>query len=215
MKDNVFIKVFERGKLRTTRSGHNVWVENGNQFLAQLISFLQFSPDVPERTDRVRYMGFGIGSVAQGDISSVSAPPFSTSYPAGDDPNATTGNTYNKDYPISPMISTLERPVRVTGGTNPYSTAPPSDIWLVEHPDFFTTHQSLTSVNFHGIVSGPDGDVAYGPFTSVPLSEVGLFTDAVPVSPFVPFSPLVAYFSFDTIPMTPDTVVELIWTVSF
>jgi hypothetical protein len=214
VKDNVDIKYYERGKLVGTRNGHNVWVQNGNQFLSQLIAYASFSPLTTERDDRIRYMGVGIGGKQQGSGLAFTGA-METSYPWGSDPHGTNGQQYSKEYPIDPFIGTLERPVRVSGTENDYTSAEPTDVWLIDTPSFFITRQSSTSVNYHGRVSGLAGDVVYGSFTTVPLSEVGLFTSALAVSKFFAYSPLVAYFSFDTIPMTASTVVEFVWTVRF
>lgn len=214
MKDNVIIKVYERGKLKTSRTGHNVWVQNGNQLLSQLIAFSSFDPLTTERDDRPRYMGVGIGGTKQGS-GTADTSPVVDAYPAGFDPHGTAGRQYSKEYPVDPFIGTLERPVRISGSENPYATAPGTDVWLLDTPSFFVTRQTTTSVNYHGRISGPDGDVVYGSLASVPISEVGLFTNGPDVSKFTPYSPLVAYFSFDTIPMTSGTVVEFVWTVRF
>ena len=213
-EDNVLIKIRERGKLIGTRSGHNTWVENGRKYLSELITYSSFSPLTTVRSDRLRYMGVGIGSAGQNNPSVADSPPFSTAYPAGFDPNATNGHSYDRLLPVSPPVSTLERPVRVTGGSTPYPGVP-ADVWLIEHPNFYLTHPNPMYVAAHGKLNGPGGDVAYGSFTSVPLSEVGLFTDAVTTSKNKPYSPLVAYYSFDTIMMSSVTEVEFIWTVRF
>jgi hypothetical protein len=212
VKNNVLITVRERGKIVTRRDGHNVWVEAGNQFLSQLISYSSYSPLTPERSDRIRYAGLGIGGVGQSDPGADAAP-FTTYYPAGSDPHATDGHSYNKDYPINPAITTLERPVRCfLGSWDPYTAPNPLDEWLIYRS--FPTHQTLTSFSLHSIVSGPVGDVIDGTtLTYMPLSEIGLFTSAAALDE--PFNPLVAYFSFDTIQMTPDTVIDIVWTVRF
>jgi hypothetical protein len=53
---------------------------------------------------------------------------------------------------------------------------------------------------------------------TVPLTEAGLHTDEAAVLPTagtLPFNPVMAYVSFDTILVTPNTVVEFIWSVKF
>lgn len=55
----------ERGKLvpGTRRLGHNIWTLTGREHLTQLMSYSSYGPPaVAARTDRVRYIGFGIGS---------------------------------------------------------------------------------------------------------------------------------------------------------
>jgi hypothetical protein len=214
VKVNVHIKVYEQGRLIEERVGHNNWVNRGRAWLANVISMSSFGPDVPEAPYHVRYMGFGIGGVRQ-PIGLADVAPLSVSYPAGFDPNATAGHAYNKDFPISPEISTLERPVRITGGVLPYAAAPPWDIWLVDTPDLFFTHPTLYQLGVHATLDGPAGDVAYAPFTDVPLSEIALFSDEPSVSPLIPYSPILTYFSFDPVWFTAARVLEVSWYIHF
>lgn len=214
MKSNVAIKVYERGKLITQRDGHNVWVDRGRQYLAGMVGYLSATP-TPERVERVRYMGLGIGSEQQTRPDLADAPPLSTSYPSGYDPNATNGHAYRKSYSIEPPISTLERPVRITGGSNPYPTAAGTDVWLIDHPALYFTHMSLYELTAHGLVDCGAGELIYSPFTEMPLSEMALMVDEVAVTPHTAYSPVVAYFSFDTILLDASNVIEVIWRARF
>jgi hypothetical protein len=211
VRDNVFITARERGKIVARREGHNVFVTRGHQWLAELVSCTSFSPETPERNDRIRYMQFGIGGNMQ-THPMADLPPLSTSYSVGKDPNLTPGHSYNKEYPIYPPISTLERPVRISGGTADYPGVG-TDVWLVDKPKLFTTHPSLYDMAVHGLLSGPDGDVTYGVFGSMPLAEVGLLADSVGVGIDTAYSPIVAYYTFDTILMSPTMEIETIWTL--
>ena len=215
MRHNVNITVRERGKIVASREAHNVWVDNGRQYLTEMVGYSDYTGPTPERVDRIRHMEVGIGGTNQTRADLADAAPFSTSYPAGFDPNATNGHEYRKEYPIDPLISTLERPVRLSGGTNPYATSV-GDTWLIDHPDIFFTHMSLYEVTAHGFIDCTAGDLIYGPFTSMPMSELGLLTDesgAVGVS--IPYSPVVGYFSFDTILLNSNNFIEIIWRVRF
>lgn len=224
MRSNVHITIRERGKLIGRREGHNVWVDRGRQYLAESIALTSFGPDVAERTDRLRYFGAGIGGNRQVGIPIAAV---DTAYPAGSDPFTTTGKEYSKSFPfihdIGPPLShspltTLERPVRITGGSNPYGSAVVGDRWLVDTPDFFTSHLTLTEATVHAVIDGTGGDIAYGGFTDVPLSEAGLFMDEAGVDPTdgtVPFKPLMAYITFDTITLNSSLQLEFIWSVRF
>jgi len=207
--------VRERGKLVTTREGHNIMVDAGRAWLASLISYSQFSPDVGETSDRIRYMGAGIGGVSQGNIPATISAPIVTTYPVGFDPTTSGGNDYNDEFPVAPLITTLERPVKISGSTNPYAAAPGTDVWLMDTPNarFFNTHQDLTSATFHGRLVGAETILAG--FTSLPLSEVGLFTDGTGVDINSAYSPIIAYFSFDTIQKNSSNTVEFIWSLRF
>lgn len=66
----------ERGKLvpGTHRSGKNIWTLTGSEYLPRLMSYAQYnnvSADVPARNDRIRYVGFGIGT--QPEVTSVTS----------------------------------------------------------------------------------------------------------------------------------------------
>lgn len=216
MKNNVFVKVYERGKLVTTREGHNVWVSCGHQYIAEMLGYTEYTGPTPERSDRIRYLGLGIGGDKQTRPDLTESAPIVSAYPAGYDPYATTGREYRKEYPIDPLITTLERPVRITGGTNPYASAAPTDVWLVDSPDLFFTHLSLYEVTVHALVDCGAGQVIYSTLTDMPLSEVALFTDREgDVDINIPYSLLVGYFSFDTILVNSGHVLEFVWRVRF
>jgi hypothetical protein len=222
--NNVRIEIRERGKLMGTRLVHNTWVDRGCAYLASSIALSSFGPDVAEREDRVRYFGVGIGGYQQ---QAVVPAAVDTAYPAGSDPFGTVGNEYREDFPFivnsSPPpshlpITTLERPVRITGGSNPYSTAVAGDRWLVDTPSFWVTHLTTTELTVHARIDPGAGDVVYGSFVDVPLSEAGLFTDEAAVDPTdgtAPFKPLMTYVTFDTITLSSSVVLEFIWSVRF
>jgi hypothetical protein len=167
----------------------------------------------PLETGRVKYMGFGIGGRLQGSSTAFAAP-YDTSYQPGEDPNATAGNKYDTRFPTAPSIASLERPVRISGTEDPYP-GDPADVWLVQDPKFTSFIAGTGIIKFHGTVDGPSGDIAYGSFTDVPLSEVGLFLSDADVNDAYNVSKLVAYHSFATILFTAGTQMELVWTVSF
>lgn len=167
----------------------------------------------PLDTRRIKYMGFGIGGNEQSSVVS-SVPPVSTAYPPGFDPNATTGSEYRKEYPIDPLITSLERPVRISGGVVPYP-GDPGDVWLVQDPNFVNYIPAPGVMTFQGVVDGAAGDMLYGPFIEMPLSEVGLFLSDADVNDDYNPGKLVAYYSFGTIMLTVGVKLELVWTVSF
>lgn len=81
-KETVYVEGFfsavcrERGKLvfGSRREGKNIWTLTGREFLARLMSYAAYgpspsSPDTPARNDRIRYIGFGIGTTPE--VSSV------------------------------------------------------------------------------------------------------------------------------------------------
>lgn len=63
---NIFIEVRERGKLVTSRQGHNVFTDTGRDWLSKLAAWQTIgSPDVPYTQRRVRWMGLGTGTQAE------------------------------------------------------------------------------------------------------------------------------------------------------
>lgn len=220
MIDNVQIIHRRDRKIVDRHHGHNVFVDAGRQYLSGLISLLTHDPDVPNRADRIKHMGFGIGGMLQ-HSPSVNAAPFSTTYPAGSDPNVTTGKEYDDNFPSKPLgsvggvIATLERPVRIAGGSTAYP-GDAGDQWLTtaSSPKFIMTHPTATETRFHAFFDAGAGDFLYGPYLLMPLSEVGLFTSAS-TTPGVPFNQLVAYHNFATIELSPQSELEVIWDVRF
>ncbi len=220
MRKNVCIIHRQRGKIVDRREGHNILVDVGRQYLAEVIGLLTQNPDVPERLDRIKHMGFGIGGNKQFSPA-VSAAPLSTSYPVGSDPNMTTGMEHDESFPTKPLgsgggfITTLERPVRIAGGSTAYP-GDPGDQWLstAQSPKFITTHPTVSETRFHAFFDAGAGDFLFGPFLAMPLSEAGLFTSAA-TSLGVPFNQLVAYHTFATIELSAHSEIEMIWDVKF
>lgn len=201
VRNNLRLVVRERGKLVTVRDGHNIWVDLGREYLSKLVALTSYGPDTPERDDRIKYIGFGIGGSRQVAVGVANSPPMSTAYPGS-----------NTQTDLDPAVTTLERPVRVSGTTTtPSSPYSPSDLWLgtVQAP---AIHSTPTEVTFRRLFG--QTELSYSSFTSVPLSEVGLFTSAaVPIGE--PFNTLVAYDTFDTISKTGAFEIEVEWTVRF
>lgn len=214
MKPNVFIKARRNGKLFFDWEGHNVWTDHGRAYLAQMLAFTSFGPDTPViATSRIKHMTVGVGGNLQGAIPA----PVTTGYPAGFDPNATAGNAYNHLYPVVPPISTLERPVRFSGGTNPYNTAAGGDVWLstTALPKFFTQRPGNGVLAVKLFISGSGGDVAYSTFTNVPLSEAGLVLSG-DANVNAAYNLVVAYINFPPkLVITNVVEAELTWLVQF
>ena len=198
VKQNLSIVARERGKIVARRDGHNIWLDLGREYLAQLISYNSISPLVPARDDRIRYMGVGIGGTRQIALSVANASPLSDAYPGS--------NTQTDD---DASVTTLERPVRLTGTATaaPYNV---SDAWIgdVQAPPVFPT---ATSVTFKRLIT--QLQVSYTPYLVVPLSEIGLFTaDAIPN---VYNNTIVAYDTFESLAKTDAFELEVSWTIRF
>ena len=209
--NNVFIEHRRGGVLVEIREMHNVWTYFGKQYLSQLVSYQAIDSiggDVPQTSYRVRYLGLGIGGCEAASVAYESA--FLSAYPPGEDPNATAGNVYNKIDPTSPVISTLERPVRVSGGATPYPGSA-GDVWLFGPPNFSAHYRDTNSVTFETTVDCTTGALVYGTFSFMPISEAGLFHAGA--SPGTAYNSAIAYINFATITLRSDSVIKFYWTM--
>ncbi len=206
---NLEIDLFERGKRKRWHQSsrfalHNIVTNTGRQFLAENMTASSFGVGTFVRTqDTVaRYIGFGIGGNRQFDPSA-SASPYSDTYPAG---YAGTNSQTDSDV----TVSILERPVQVTD----------APLWMRElnTPGTFPTVQSTKL-----ITTFSDTDINFGSFTSVPLSEIGLYSSAADPTVFNGAgstypgtgSGLIAYDTFNTISKTGIFSIEVRWEWRF
>lgn len=195
---NLKITARERGKIVAHREGHNIFLDLGREWLAELIAYASFGPDTLERDDRVRYMGFGIGGTRQLALPTANGVPMITAYP---------GTNVQTD--TDPTVIGLERPVRLGGSEDPYP-GQVADVWLgqIQAPP---VHTLATEVTFRRLFV--QTEVSYGSFNTVPLSEIALFTAAA--NPNVFNNTAVAYDTFDTISKTGAVQLEVEWTLKF
>jgi len=203
VKSNLRLTMRDRGKIVGHRQGHNIWLNLGREYLAQLIAYTSFTPLTPERNDRVQYMGLGIGGTQQLAISAANSSPLGGATP----PNDYAGTNLQVD--TDPAVTRLERPVRLSGSATPYPGLG-GDIWLgqIQAP---ASHPTATQVTFTRLFT--QLDVSYSPYLSVPLSEVMLFTSAA--SPNAWNNTGIAYDTFDTLSKTNAFELEVAWTVRF
>lgn len=198
VKSNLRLIARERGKIIARREGHNIFLNLGREWLAQLVAYASFGPPVPERNDRVQYMGVGVGGNRQLALGVANASPIVTAYP---------GTNVQTD--TDPTVTKLERPVRISGSSDPYP-GQGGDVWLsqVTAP---TVHPVATQTTFQHLFT--QTDVSYSPFLTVPLSEVGLFTGAANINVYN--NTAIAYDTFDTISKTVAFELEVDWTLRF
>jgi hypothetical protein len=198
VKSNLSLVMRDRGKIIARRDGHNIWLNLGREYLAQLIAYSSYTPLTPERDDRIRYMGLGIGGSRQLALGTANAAPLVIAYPGS-----------NLQTDIDPTVIRVERPVRVTGGTTAYPGAG-GDVWLgqVQAP---ATHPVATQTTMSRLFT--QTDVSYSTFLTVPLSEIGLFVGSA--DPAVYNNTAIAYDTFDTISKTVAFELEVAWTIRF
>jgi len=199
---NLILTARERGKIVARRQGHNIWLDLGREYLASLICYLNYADTnnpTPERNDRIRYMGLGIGGTRQLALGTANSAPMTPAYAGA-----------NTQDDITPTVTRIERPVRVTGGSDSFPYADVSNRWLgqVQVP---VLHPVTTQSTFKRLFT--ETELSYAPFLSVPLSEIGLFTHLAATNIYNN-SP-VAYDTFDTISKTSAFSLEIDWTIRF
>ncbi len=208
VKQNIHIVARERGKVVATRDSHNIFVDLGREWLTRLISYQSYGPDVAQRDDRIRYMGFGIGGTKQLLPAIADANPLGGvggAYEAGSAP----GIGSNVQTDLDRTVISLERPVRVSGTSSGYPGVN-GDVWVgqIQAP---AAHSTSNSVSFRRLFT--QQEISYLPFSSVPLSEVGLYTSLA--NPGFYLNTLVAYDTIDVISKTSALSIEVTWTFNF
>ena len=201
VRTNLLIRTFERGKCVESRDVHNIVLTAGRVWIAQLIGYASFSPLATVRDDRVKYIGLGIGGNRQKQpATSANVPPLSTAYPG-----------LNNQTDTNPAVTALQRPVRLSGGTNAYP-GDVGDVWLgqVAAPPVFST-PIPKSVTFSRLFTKTE--ISYGPYLSVPISEAGLFTSIVSSSGSA-FQQPICYDTFDSLSKTTAFELEVQWTLN-
>lgn len=206
VKQNVLIIARERGKIVRREQGHNIFLNVGREWISKVISYdtlpaigvAAAETDAAE-SNRIRYFGFGIGSTAQVyPAATFTTPPLDV-----------WGATFTQTN-IDPEVYKLETPVPISATVDPF----PNDyIWMaqvVAPPDRPTTG----AVRFSRILT--QTEISFGSFALVPLSEIGLFTEAASYNTKPTGSgPMVAYETFSSIPKSPAVEIEIQWMFRF
>lgn len=207
VESNVELRLVDpkTSKVKEKRRSHNIFVNYGRDWLAQLIG-LQAGA-VPFRTDRPRYIAFGVGGTSQlvaADTIRLTYPQYPNEWGTA---NPGSGDPIQTD--IDPSVLGMEWPVeRITGD---YYDA-------VALPNTYPT--GTTGVVRFTSVLGLN-EVSIGATPSVPISEIGLFTESITVSdpPTVAALPaekyMIAYNTFDTLSKTTSFVLEVDWELRF
>jgi hypothetical protein len=210
------------GRIVEKRSDHNIFLDYGREWISELIALQPV--DVYFRTDRIAYMAFGIGGtrqrVASATLRATTGSGYGyTGFP--DDwtaPSGTAGSGSPTADPaqtdVDPTVTGLEYPVEVTSGDYYDDISQPA------------TFPQPGIVRFTAVVGYTE--ISFGTYTSVPLSEIGLFTQAVsdtwvPAGPGRGDAPLpspparymVAYNTFDTLHKTSAYVLQIDWELRF
>lgn len=203
VRSNLKLTMRERGKIVARREGHNIWLNQGRNYLARLISY--DTGEVPFEDNRVKYMGLGIGGTRQNSLAVANSPPVSPTGSGGFYPAGT-----NLQVDTDPTVEMLERPVQVT--------AAPLFLKQVTMPPIFQPRSDLAPSNplntqseFHCLFEVTD--VNFGSLLSVPVSEVMLYTAAA--DPSLGINHGIAYDTFDSLSKTAAFDLEIVWTIRF
>lgn len=207
---NIELLVRERGKIVSRRETHNIITNIGRQFLAEVITPATLGPGAAfTRTSNqiIRYIGFGIGGDRQTDAAAAAAP-YSTDYP---------GTNTQTDTDLT--VAGLERPVAISGTLNTPGVPSPA-VWLKEITTP-PTYPSATSTQFTALFT--ETDLNIGTYSSVPISEIGLFRGDADVS--LPNGAagaypgagglMVAYDTFNSLSKTGLFSIEVRWQFRF
>lgn len=194
---NVDITLREKphGKIVQRRRTHNIFLNYGREWLSELSSL--DAGGVPFRSDRIRYMALGIGGTSQ--LLSVAT--IQALYSGW--------STYTTPVQtdIDPTVTGLEYPVEILSGDYYDDVSQPATF-------------PQAGIARYTVIAGYN-EISYpgGP-PSVPLSEIGLFTEAVPNQATAPVAApperyMVAYNTFDTLSKTPSFVLQIDWELRY
>lgn len=195
VNSNISLIFRERGKIVCRRETKNIVTNIGRLYMARVITASAFpTPSTFTRTNDnvIRYIGFGIGGNRQ-TSPLASTPPMSTDYP---------GTNTQTDTDLT--VTGLERPVRVTA----------APLWMqqIAAPGTFFDPPSPVATRFIALFS--ETEISYGGYSSVPLSEIGLFlssADSTLANGGVGGGHIAAYDVFDSIHKTGQWSVEVRW----
>lgn len=185
LRSNYSLVFRERGKIVKRHESKNIVTNLGRQFMARVITASAFAGAGFTRTSNeiIRYIGFGVGGDRQNSPVAAAAP-ISTDY---------AGTNVQTDSDLT--VVGLERPVRVNA----------DPLWMTElaTPGTFGDPPDPVSTTFTAAFT--ETDLSYGAYTSVPLSEIGLFksgADPAEANGAIGGGHLVAYDTFSTIHKT-------------
>ena len=183
------------GKIRDERRSHNLFVNYGREWISELIS-LNTGP-AAFRSDHIHYFAFGIGGTKQ-----LLSPAIIQGMYAG-----WSGFTTPVQTNTDPTVTGLEFPVEIDTSVYYDPIALPATF-----PEAGTSRYSAILGYLEVSYSGGPG--------SIPLTEIGMFTEGVAdlsVSPVAapPERFMVAYNTFDVLSKTSDFVLQVDWELRF
>lgn len=178
----------ERGKLvpKSHRTGRNVWTLTGREYLARLMSYASYNPNVPARNDRIRYIGFGIGTTPE--VSSVSQLVSPIAF------DTASGGVF---------LAELAIPTYPFQSASGFGTAVLYSREFAEEELSTSTTVTLTEAGLF-----TDGSPTASPVAFAPGSRALTLVQAASQAP-------VAYKTFEPLTKTQNFVLQVSWEVSF
>jgi hypothetical protein len=179
----------ERGKIvpGTRRQGFNIWTFTGREYLARMMSYAAYGiSDTPARNDRIRYVGFGVGTTPE--VSSVSHLISPIAY------DASSGGLF---------LAELAIPTYPFMKTGSYGTS-------VRYTREFSETELSTSTTVILTEAGlfTDGSPTSSPTPFTPRTRDVSLDEAVNQAP-------AGYRSFDPLKKTQNFVLQMAWEVRF
>ena len=238
---NVRLRLLSRpnGEVVDERESHNIFVNYGREWISELVAY--DTAFTAFRSDRINYVAVGIGGVQQTNttafVRGLGYAGYADDWDYGGAPvnpgdltqggEGGTGTADPAQTDSDPTVTGLEYPVQINS-LNYYDT--------VKKPATFPEAGTVRLTAVLGYT-----DVSYGSYTSVPLSEIGLFTasatEGVTNTAYPPldateqrgdypptsgdyFPPagtryMVAYNTFPTLTKTSAFVLQVDWELRF
>lgn len=215
LQSNVYLSLINprTGQTVARRHSHNIFINYGRDWIAHLIGLA--SVDTPFRSDRVKYVGVGIGGAQQTFASADIRDPAKHNHPGFPDVWPTgAGSGDPGQTHTDPAVTGLEWPVLVDVG----------EYYKIISQDH--TFPSTGVIRFTTVFG--EAELSYGGVTNVPISEIGLFTQRIDsdlggqTTPPVVWSgqsyvekAMVAYNQFPSLPKTTGFVLQVDWELRF
>lgn len=199
---NVAIGMYDKdtGNLLEVRRSHNVATNTGKTWIAKLFGSSDYTqvPPTPHTTDKVAYIGLGVGGSLQSDNQYANNQSELVTVVALEDPTP-----YSQVAGVKTYLKKIDNQV-LNSVFFPGSYRTVFIVDVLEKEISYTLAESLVST----VVMG----------TSVPISEAGLYLNtatttwdgAAGVNPSLA-NQMVAYNTFDPLTVTPNVVLRVEW----
>lgn len=204
VRANIEMIARERGKIVRRHESHNIFLNLGREWLSNVIAYSSLPAGTPPPATpvtaaedrRIRYIAYGIGGAYGGTVDAT----LIAHYP---------GTNIQTD--TDPAVLRLERPVRISSPIPAAPVLPPydaADVWIAQLQAPPSKPTTTTTRFVH--VLGPS-DVSYGPFLTVPISEVGLVLNGADL--YAEDNTCICYDCFEPFPKKSAVSIETRWSL--